>query len=318
MAGNSGSGNPALPDPRPSDPEAGTPVASRPAGKSQPPQPVAASGSAGAYPDGRRKLPRKKIVIPAVLAGLGVVLGIAALLVYPTTSQLPAPIYTTLVFQAPSGIDSLSYQVDQVSPDLAEVKIAVLLSTSTTSTVPAGQQATLTVFPPLGTPFQPCPRAFCKRAPSQTYGWVQPLTFRPGVGPSELPDVTAAGTYAFLNLFVRARDFGVTYNGVTAAAAIPKLIYNAPGEPNLVTQYRIPAARLYDWSAVPPGFASSSKALWLEAVSSNGVLPPAVATGTNHANDARNTNLTFLAGALVGLAGGALLSAVQEALHATD
>ena len=48
----------------------------------------------------------------------------------------------------------------------------------------------------------------------------------------------------------------------------------------------------------------------------SGHIPDVVATGINHASEARDNDLTFLAGALVGVAGGALLSAIQEALHA--
>ena len=49
-----------------------------------------------------------------------------------------------------------------------------------------------------------------------------------------------------------------------------------------------------------------------------GRIPGRAAVGINHAEQTTDDNKTFVAGALIGLAGGALLSAVQEALHAND
>jgi hypothetical protein len=304
-------GNTALPEPDPG--AAGAGPTAPPTGEKSPP-PLAAT--AQDLPSRRGKLPRKKIIIPVVLASLSVLLGIVALLLYPATAQLPAPSYTTMEFQARFGIDALNYRVVQVHPKLAEIKIAVLLIT-TPITVPPALTATLTVYPPQGDAFQPCPHASCSPGQNGNYVWHQRLTFRPGVGPGEVPDTTAPGTYAFLNLFVKAPDFGVIANGVNAAAALPKLYYNAPDLPNLVTQYHIGSANLYDWSSVPPAYANGTKALWLESPSS-GLISPVVATGVNHASSGRNTTLTFIAGTLLGLAGGAMLSAVSEALHARD
>jgi hypothetical protein len=311
MAGHPGTGNPALPAPEPGPASAGAaaPVAGSAPPAADSPSPPAGSG-------GRPKLPRKKIVIPAVLAALAVLLGLGAWLLYPATAQLPSRGYTTMVFNAPFGIDALNYQIHQVRTDLAEIKIAVLFNTSKTASVPH-QLATLSVYPPLGDAFHPCPPAYCGRGQNATYAWFQILTFRPGTGPGELPDTTASGIYAFLTLYVRAHDFGVTYNNVNASAALPKLYYNAPGFPNLVTQYSIGSADLYDWSSLPPAYANGARAVWLESPSS-GLITPVTATGVNHASSGRNTTLTFIAGALLGLAGGALLSAIQEALHARD
>jgi hypothetical protein len=49
-----------------------------------------------------------------------------------------------------------------------------------------------------------------------------------------------------------------------------------------------------------------------------GITSGRIATGVNHLAQAADDHRTFFAGALLGLAGGALLSAVQEALHARD
>jgi hypothetical protein len=79
----------------------------------------------------------------------------------------------------------------------------------------------------------------------------------------------------------------------------------------------LPAANTFDWSTFPPAIATAKYATWEQAITGD-QLAGRIAVGVDHANDSRNTYLTFLAGALIGLAGGALLSAVQEALHAND
>lgn len=267
--------------------------------------------------DGRpwNRLLQKKVVRPVILAAIAVVSGLIAWWLYPSRPEVSAPGYTTLQLDSPFSIDAVNYAVYQ-RPSTAEIVISVLLSASTP---PVGrQQAELLVFPPLGVAFGSCPPRLCTSLQGNSYAWDQPLTFRKAVGPSILPEVSAPGVYAFVDLYVNARVFGVTADGVNASAAIPKLIYNGPGTPNLLTRYNIQAASLYDWSTFPPASATNSHAEWLQQTGGNGVLPDVVAAGINHANQSRDNDLTFLAGALVGVAGGALRSAVQEALHARD
>ena len=74
-----------------------------------------------------------------------------------------------------------------------------------------------------------------------------------------------------------------------------------------MTQYSIPSANGYDWSTFPPAFADGSKAQWLEQMNSNNVIPDVDAAGINHATQARDNDLTFIVGALVGLAGGSVV-----------
>ncbi|MGO9144012.1 MAG: hypothetical protein ACLP70_21620 [Streptosporangiaceae bacterium] len=46
---------------------------------------------------------------------------------------------------------------------------------------------------------------------------------------------------------MKARSFGVAYNGITASAAIPEFIYRGPGTPIFLVGYDIPSAASYDW-----------------------------------------------------------------------
>jgi hypothetical protein len=122
---------------------------------------------------------------------------------------------------------------------------------------------------------------------------------------------------------VQAHHFGVTSDGVTAAAAIPEITFTGSKGAGLIAAYRIQSASSYDWSSYPPFTLTNSGAVWHEAVLPGSIYNPAdtagrVASGINHTAQANNDTKTFIAGALLGLAGGALLSAVQEALHASD
>jgi hypothetical protein len=64
-------------------------------------------------------------------------------------------------------------------------------------------------------------------------------------------------------------------------------------------------------------FANATFATWTQQVT-GGLLAGRDAVGTDYANQSRDNFHTFLAGVILGLVGGALLSAVQEALHAND
>jgi len=326
MSGVQGGGNPTSEDPRPSAraaAEAASPAAEEArvaaAPVSQPAQPGSGPPAAAHHDDGlRNRLLQKKVLRPAVLAALALAFGLIAWWLYPVRTQLPAPTYTTLELRSPFAVEAVNYAVYQRS-GAAKIAISVLLSAgSPASPPPSGKKATLIVFPPVGTAFRPCPAQLCYHLPGGTYAWAQPLNFTQAVGPSLFPDVAGSGMYASFNLDVKAGGFGVISDGATAAAAIPKLIDDGPGSPNLLTRYNIRAANLYDWSTFPPAFANGTDAEWLEQMISSGDIPDMVATGINHASEARDNDLTFLAGALVGVAGGALLSAIQEALHAND
>ena len=91
----------------------------------------------------------------------------------------------------------------------------------------------------------------------------------------------------------------------------------APGTAILLVAYGVPSAANYDWSSFPTTVADNFVAVWQEDLI-NGDIPARSAVGVNHAQQKSDENRTFLAGALLGLAGGAIVAATQEALHAND
>jgi hypothetical protein len=256
-------------------------------------------------------------VTPIVLGLTGVALGLIAYAVYPSRTQLPVPTYTVLHLTSDVTIETVTYRVYQIPPSTAQVKISVLVSPNTALPAPGSQPPSLTVFLPIGMTCNPKPPCFYGAGGNN--GWSQQaLSFKLATGPGFLPNTSSAGVYAFADFNVRAKVFGVTSDGATASAAIPKLHYTGPGSPTLITQYQISHANKYDWSTLPPAFSSSSEAQWLEQMNGNSVLSDVDAVGTNHIAETRDSNLTFLAGVLLGVGGAALVAAGQEALHIKD
>jgi hypothetical protein len=98
---------------------------------------------------------------------------------------------------------------------------------------------------------------------------------------------------------------------------VPSACPKTGGTPTLLAQYNIPHASSYDWSSFPTEFGNNRFATWSELVTSGDVGGRA-AVGINHANQSSQSDDTFIVGALIGLACGALLSGFTEAMHARD
>ena len=284
---------PAAQGPRPARP------AAQPLG-SQPPAPARPQESPTPGPAPAKRQVLKTIMAPLVLGVLGLALLLAAFKLYPSPADLPAPATTrvdielTSLHQGAPPLSFIYYQVGQVSPGVARLQIQVTLAGRRS----AGAGVGLLVALPAGTPLM-----YCRPACIGHTGSVVQL-FTSG-------QVTA-------DFLVKARDFGVAANGVIASAAIPEINYiKGKGAPILVTGYELPSASSYDWSSYPAAQLGSSFAIWHETVTA-GITSGRIATGVNNVAQANDDHRTFFAGALLGLAGGALLSAVQEALHARD
>jgi hypothetical protein len=279
-----------------------TPAAHGPGPKSPPPDRPHDTPPTSAW----LKRSTLKTLAPLALAVLGLALLVAALKLYPRTTERPTPSFADLYVTTTARIASVTYTVRQVSPTLARVRVSV-----NSDTAPhAGTGVTLALEPPPGTFFHDCPHPACTISagrPGYAY-WAKHLTFRPAQG------TNSAATADF---FVKAGHFGASFDGVNAYAAIPDITYQGPGRPYLEAAYHIPSAASYDWSSVPTEEVDGSVAVWEEPISP-GETAALAAVGINHAAQTGDDNKTFIAGALVALAGAALLTAVIEAVHARD
>lgn len=313
MASIPDGGSPPPESPHPGDPPGA--LVSRPAesqaSRSTPGPPAVGSGP---HHDWLRNRPLwKKILAPIVLAVISGLLFLAAIALYSSPGELSSPSYATLNITSTFSISAIYYRVSQASPSIAKISIILILAPGVRHP-PANHPApSFFLWAPPGIAFHNCPVHYCHRTSSTTVYWSAYMKFfTEGYRSGYLTGEASA------NVFVSAHNFGYTFNSVTAAAAIPQVVYNGPGTPTLQTKYdNAPLASSYDWSALPTQFVNSTSAFWDEPVT-GGSSPGRVAVGINQANQAKNSNKTFFAGALIGLAGGALLAAAQEALHAND
>jgi hypothetical protein len=261
------------------------------------------------HPTGSDRSWWKKYRTAIILAVLSLVLFLVTAGLYPSTTQLPVPLSSMLALQATQPVASITYEVDQISPSVAEMKITILLPVGAPIPPANTPVVGLVVSPPIGTSFTTCPAPACKSESEGISSWKVLLSFRPFTSPNGTSGIS------FADFFVRADDFGGTYNDVNASVVAPAVIYHGSGTPTLLTQYNIPDAAKYDWSVFPLEFASPTFATWSEPVT-NGQITARVADGTDFANQGKDNYHTFLAGVILGLAGGALLAALQETLDA--
>jgi hypothetical protein len=249
------------------------------------------------------------ILAPLGLAILGVAMILAALKVYPRPSEPPVPAFSYLEVDASFPLFTIGYSVTKESAATAEIRIIVSLPAGMMHPPAHAPTAYLRMTLPTGSTFWHCPGHACKGpAGKPIHGeWNQPLAFS---------SVFASSGEATANFFVKASNFGVTSNGVTAAAAIPAVIYQGRGQAVLLTGYKIPSPARYDWSS-PTARESGNYAIWTEPLA-KGYTSGLSVTGVNHTAQSHEDLMTFLAGALVALGGGAILAAIIEAVHRRD
>jgi hypothetical protein len=133
--------------------------------------------------------------------------------------------------------------------------------------------------------------------------------------------------YVILNLRLKGQEPWNT-NGLTVEAQLPVLkVFTTPGigaianplsltdNPTTSVSYRVPDAISYDWSGGPPpnSVSTSAVAEWDEPLQSLSV--PIAVGGTNSSSASLDSLRTFAAGTLLGVAGGALVGAIQEFTH---
>ena len=110
---------------------------------------------------------------------------------------------------------------------------------------------------------------------------------------------------------------GAARYGVRTSAAIPDVVYNGNKGAFLEVSYPIPSAARYDWSSLPVAAASRARAYWEEPIPA-GETAGRIAVGVDQAAKANDDKKAFWAGALIALAGAAILTAATEVVHTRD
>ena len=238
----------------------------------------------------------KKIFTPIVLGIVGLLLLLSARLEYPpaVTDVANASLFT-LAIDTSEPVSAIVCIVAQTSSAKTEVLIGVAHAGASRPR-DAASRVTIVLYPPSSGP--------------------------PPFGKTLSKTVTLSKGSVVVPFTLKARRFGLTYNGVTASAAIPRVIFEGPGAPTLYLHYEsFPGASSYDWSSFPAAAVGNSAASWEVFLSEANIAgqsvadaPGQIAAGINHSAQASYDRRTFYAGALLGLAGGAILSAIQEAL----
>jgi hypothetical protein len=262
----------------------------------------------------RRRVMRRKTLLPVILAAVAAAAAIFAIALYPRSHDFPIPSYPSIAMRSAFAIGTIEYGVIPVRRSVSDVYVRIILGPGIRHPPAHAPAPLLTLFLPPGIRFQTCPAGPCSYYQGgKQYYWTQYLKFT-----STVPYSGETSGAALLDLRVRSDDLGYAFNGVTAAAAIPQVNYTGQGSPQLDTEYlHLSSPNRYDWSAFPPEFSDSSSIAWDETIA-NGAAQGRVSVGVDHANQAKDSNNTFIAGALIGLAGGALLSAIQEAFRVSE
>ena len=261
---------------------------------------------------GRTGLHPRRVLRSAVLLAVAAALVVVSVLLYRWSSpaESPAPEYPTLTVTTPLPVGIIGYAVDAQS---GELQVSVELPNPGNLALDA-QAGMATLALPNVAAFGRCPGLVCTTLQGAAVLGQAP---KPQQQQPLIVKVNSSPLVAVAQFPVPAAGFDVTSNGVTAAAALPQVFYQGPvaagtAGPMLEAEYTIPSAGSYDWSALPPQFAQGNKAWWFETFDNKEVAGHA-AVGIDHSSQAADDGKIFAAGALIGLAGGALVWAVQEA-----
>jgi len=266
--------------PGPGGPPSGTPG---PGGPPSEPSPPAT----------HKRSRRKSFLAPVILFLLGLLLFFLAFELYPRATEGPAPAFPHLYVFTRGHVEKIDFMVTQMGPKYTGIDVTVTLDPNFPVN---GTYVILGIDPPQG-----ATRVGC--VPTCGLSGLQTLQF-------------TTSEYVHSLVIVQASSLGINADSVTAKVAIPEVIYQGAGTPPILfVWYHLNSVTNYDWSSYPTYSVSNSVTEWEEALVQGDTIGR-TAVGINHAGQAERDTMTFIAGALVALAGGALLGAFQEVLTA--
>ncbi len=261
-----------------------------------------------------RMRPRRgRLFAALVLLFTGIFVACVAFLIFPSGSGVDQPRpYDVYIDVGPKTIDSINitiansgsadtYRVDvdvEATPQPAyrPITAALLVYENATPLAQTGYN------PPIATPL--------------SIGEQIPFSLEPHGGQDDLGYTDYRG-YAKL----QARNFAYASDGTNALVELPAIGFDKiTSDFGVTVMYSMQDASSYDWSVgQPPDVITSSSVLWSLPLT-NGTYGSTIlsssAAGVNHSNQTRQTFFTFLAGVIFGVAGGALVGALTELLHA--
>jgi hypothetical protein len=246
-----------------------------------------------------------RCLVPGSLLGLAGALALVAYSLLPGRAQNPT-VLPPAIYLSASANDTIGLIEYSVTPSRSVQRWTVTLSLEDDVDTDALASVLLTL--PAGASFDGCPRLECV---NNSHGYSE----YHGLFNLKRQKLSTA------TLHVAAEHFGLTTNGINASVGLPELMYTSAGQPSYYVTQTLGNANKYDWSALPVSNVSAHSATWLELANSapiaGGTLEEVAsrtATGVNHEQQDRDNQVTFVAGALVGAAGGAFVASIQESL----
>jgi hypothetical protein len=267
-----------------------------------------------------------------ILLSLFVIVISLAFLIYPRRSAIYRPQPFVVQVQADVPVTDIGVSVVKQAPKQFNLGVVVdTVSPDRQGSVSVTVDATL----PSPVTRQSCAAPHCSA--SSISNIVASEDFFAGEAYYVKDDVTAtkftttadghADWRSIANLVVDAPAFAWDENGLDVEAQLPEVQLSDPHEslngPNVAIAYYLPSG--FDWTGGPspvyantfhmPGayLAPGGAMVWVQSVKD---LPnPIPASGTDNSAAALDSTRTFISGALLGIAGGALVGAIQETTH---
>lgn len=253
-----------------------------------------------------------------VLGGVGVVLLISAVLVIPREPPIYLPSGFTMQVIAEQPVTVTWVFLDNYAAHRYRLRVVVNTKTPKSD----HESATVLLLLPSASRVLPCDKVItCTGLADVT----APDSCLPAVGCLRLamgPSQSGSDWQGQVSIDIDAQRLGWDANGVAAEAQLPEVTVfdgnnSAPGNGSVFVQYGVPMAQGYDWNGgLRPDGATGTDVSWTELATE--AVHPAPVTATNPDTVQRDSFLVFLSGALLGIAGGALIGGLQEALNASS
>ena len=239
----------------------------------------------------------RKYRIAAFLLLPGLAGFVLAWMIYPHPSdvrQLSTPGIVNVIINTKTSNDKILYSITQ------KASITSITLTAFATSKAADGKLEVRLYLPHGSHFRSCNPPSCS---NEGYFSIYRGT------------LTYTKDQAKITLQVNTSTLSDDANGEEAVAVLPNLRYEGGGQPSLGIQMALAEANKYDWAPLPASGTNAYGASWDEQLV-NGQVGARIVSGTNPTALQKANRRTFEAGLLIGIAGGALIGGIQEALKA--
>lgn len=262
--------------------------------------------------------------VPGLLLLMAVATGLGAYRLFPFDTPVYSPPPLNLMIFTLQGVSVRYVEFDLFGasyPETREYLIVVEVdSFAATPTAPIDPQSTVTLMVPERVTAVDCTNPKC--------------TLHVAGGPTSIPETfvnlrigtrstsqQAGVTYwnGSAQVRIRANRFAFAQNATDLEGQLPAITdlfsgRQLPDSTRILISYEIPKSLSFDWVGGPiPTFVSDRSVIWTET--SAAAAQHVQISAVNRSAQIDNSNRTFFAGLLFGVAGGALVGALQESLH---